>query len=387
MQNRHEGGSGLGDLEQAVDQIRSMPGFSRIGRVLVAMSGGIDSSVAAALLQRAGADVVGISMRLFQPPESMENSGGKCCSLEDFQDARQVAQEQGFPHYVVDLEARFRAEVITPFKKAYLSGLTPSPCINCNKHLKFDELLSRAKGLAATHVATGHYARLVAGPEGTALLRARDSAKDQSYFLYHLNSKMIDQFIFPLGEFTKAEVRVIARQLGLRHSEKPESQEICFITEGRYDQFLLQEGAVTEDWSGEIRHLDGRLLGRHTGFWKFTVGQRKGLGVAAPAPLYVVRIDPAANRVWVGGEGDLGRGSLVAREVNWCIPLPPGPIECQARIRSRSEPAAAIVTPVGEDRAEVAFDQPQRAVAPGQAVVFYRGEQVLGGGWIAADSA
>jgi tRNA-specific 2-thiouridylase len=375
------------ELDRALAQLAQQPGFPRGGRVVVAMSGGIDSSVAAALLQRAGIAVVGLSMRLFQPNalEGGVASEGKCCTLDDFQDARRVAQEAGFPHYVVDLEARFKETVIEPFKASYLAGLTPSPCINCNRYLKFEELLERARGLAASHVATGHYARILATPEGFALARAADPEKDQSYFLYHLNQEMMNRFLFPLGGFTKREVRRIAWQLGLHHAGKPESQEICFITEGRYDRFLEREGAVGGDQPGEIRHLDGRRLGSHQGYWKFTVGQRKGLGIAAPTPLYVAKVSPETGTVWVGGEADLGRTALTALEVNWCAGRPDGPFPCRARIRSRSEPAEALVVPVGEDRAEVTFREPQRAVAPGQAVVFYRGDEVVGGGWIAPD--
>ena len=374
-------------LEAALARLRAEPGFDRIGLVLVAMSGGIDSSVAAALLHRAGLEVVGVSMRLFEKPaeKTGADAEGRCCSLEDFQDARRVAQEFGFPHFVLDFEARFREEVILPFQRAYLDGLTPSPCINCNKSLKFDSLIDRARGFSATHVATGHYARILAGPDGWSLLRGHDPGKDQSYFLYHLNQENMNKILLPLGDYTKAEIRDLARQLGLHLAEKAESQEICFITEGRYDQFLVREGAVTGDRPGEIRHLDGSLLGTHQGFWKFTVGQRKGIGIAAAEPLYVVRVSAESNTVWVGAAGDLGRNALTALDVNWCRQVPQAPLVCAARIRSRAEPADALVNPVGTDRAEVTFLEPQRAVAPGQAVVFYRDQEVLGGGWIDAD--
>lgn len=374
-------------LERALEQVRSQPGFGRIGRVLVAMSGGIDSSVAAALLTRSGLEVVGVSMRLFEKANEAAglDSEGRCCSLEDFQDARRVAQEFGFSHFVLDFEDRFAQEVIAPFKLAYLNGLTPNPCINCNKSLKFDTLIERARTLSATHVATGHYARIQAGPEGYSLLRGRDPGKDQSYFLYHLNQNNMDKVLFPLGDYTKPEIRELARQLGLHLSEKAESQEICFITEGRYDRFLLEEGAVEGDRPGVIRHLDGSQLGIHQGFWKFTIGQRKGIGVAAVDPLYVIRVDPDTNTVWVGGAADLDCRSLAATEVNWCRRVPEAPLVCEAKIRSRSEPAEALVIPTGEHGAQVTFMEPQRAVAPGQAVVFYREEEVLGGGWITTD--
>lgn len=374
-------------LDQVLAELRCWPGIARAGRVVVAMSGGIDSSVTAALLHRAGLEVVGVSMRLFDKSKSEPSldSEGRCCSLDDFQDARKVAQELGFPHFVLDFEARFRADVIEPFTHAYLDGMTPSPCINCNKSLKFEALIERAEGLSASHVATGHYARILPGPDGFALQAGVDPEKDQSYFLYHLNQKSMSRVLFPLGGFTKRDIRDLGRQLGLHLAEKAESQEICFVTEGRYDQFLLREGAVTGDQPGEIRALDGTLLGQHSGHWKFTVGQRRGLGIAAREPLFVVRVSAKSNTVWVGGADDLACRALVAQEVNWCRAVPMQPFVCSAKIRSRSAPAEALVVPSTERRAEVTFLEPQRAVAPGQAVVFYKDEEVLGGGWIARD--
>lgn len=381
-------GPGVGpsvSLEQAVVELQAQPGFAKIGRVLVAMSGGIDSSVAAALLHRAGLEVVGVSMRLFEKPDSSLDSEGRCCSLDDFHDARKVAQDLGFSHFVLDFEARFREEVIRPFTQAYLNGQTPNPCVNCNKSLKFNSLIERANSISASHVATGHYARIEPGPEGYSLLKGNDPEKDQSYFLYHLNQQSMQKTLFPLGGFTKPEIRELARQLGLHLSEKAESQEICFVTEGRYDQFLLREGAVSEDLPGEVRHLNGTLLGTHQGYWKYTVGQRKGIGISAPEPLYVIRVAPETNTVWVGGADDLGCRTLSAVEVNWCRKVPEAPLVCEAKIRSRALPAEALVVPAGEDRVEVTFLETQRAVAPGQAVVFYRDDEVLGGGWIASD--
>lgn len=374
-------------LDQVLAEFRSGPGFAGIGRVLVAMSGGIDSSVAAALLHRAGVEVVGVSMRLFQKNDTQTSvdSEGRCCSLDDFQDARKVSQDLGFPHFVLDFQDRFRDEVILPFTRTYLEGMTPSPCINCNKSLKFDALLERAQGLAASHVATGHYARVQRTPEGFALLAGIDPVKDQSYFLYHLNQKNMNKILFPLGGFTKGEIRELGRQLGLHLAEKAESQEICFITEGRYDRFLREAGAVGADRPGVIRALDGTPVGQHQGYWKFTVGQRRGLGVAAAEPLYVVRVAAESNTVWVGTAADLRCPALVAEEVNWCRSVPTRPFPCAAKIRSRSGPADALVVPLEGQRAAVTFLEPQRAVAPGQAVVFYHDQEVVGGGWIAAD--
>jgi tRNA-specific 2-thiouridylase len=374
-------------LAGALEVLKSQPAFPTIGRVLVAMSGGIDSSVAAALLHRAGLDVVGVSMRLFEKAEarSKADSEGRCCSLDDFHDARKVAQDLGFSHFVLDFEERFNQEVIQAFTSSYLNGFTPNPCINCNKSLKFDSLIKRAAALSASHVATGHYARIHPRSDGFALLRGVDPEKDQSYFLYHLNQNSMQKLLFPLGGYSKAQIRDLARQMELHLADKAESQEICFITEGRYDQFLAESGAVDGDRPGEIRHLDGTLLGIHPGYWKFTVGQRKGLGIASADPLYVIRIEPSTNTVWAGGVRDLDRKTLTAGEVNWCRTVPSGPFVCEARIRSRSAPAEALVVPAGPDRCEVTFMEPQRAIAPGQAVVFYRDDEVLGGGWIEAD--
>lgn len=383
-------GGGLGaapKLAEVLERLASREGFPAGGRVLAAMSGGIDSSVAAALLRSAGVDVVGVSMRLFDraTADLGQDSEGSCCSLDDFQDARKVAQQFGFPHFVMDLESRFREDVIQPFVQAYRSGLTPNPCVNCNKSLKFDALLERARAVGASHVVTGHYARIRTEDGDHALLRASDPEKDQSYFLYHLNQNSMSKTLFPLGDYSKAQVRDLARQLGLHVAGKSESQDICFIPNGRYDQFLAREAADLEDGAGEIRHIDGRLLGHHHGHWTFTVGQRRGIRIAAPEPLYVVRVSPGTHTVWVGAEADLGRTVLTALEVNWCGERPATALPCQVKIRSRSAAAAALVTPCGLDRAEVVFEAPQRAVAPGQAAVFYQGEWVLGGGWIAAD--
>lgn len=374
--------SGL--LDRALELAAGLgpPGGSRI---VAAMSGGVDSSVMAALLHRAGYEVLGVSMQLFDKTSlsPASEAEGRCCTLDDFQDARRVAHEAGFPHYVVDFEARFRETVIESFIDGYLGGETPSPCIRCNQHVKFAALLERAEALGASHVATGHYARIARDAAGFRLLKACDPAKDQSYFLFSHTQETLARTLFPLESFTKAEVRALGRALGLHLSEKPESQEICFVGEGRYDAFIEAQGRDPGLGRGEIRHVsDGRVLGSHEGHWRYTLGQRRGLGVAHGEPLYVVRTDPRENVVWAGPEAALYRDTCEAREATWCLAPPEGPVACEAKVRSRGEAAEALVIPLGPERVKVAFAEPQRAVTPGQAVVFYRGDEVLGGGWI-----
>jgi len=353
-------------------------------RVLAAMSGGIDSSVVAALLHRGGYEVVGVSMQLFDKSQGdpASQAEGKCCTLDDFQDARRVGFQLGFPHYVVDLEDRFQTTVIDPFVAGYLRGETPSPCIRCNQFLKFRTLLDTAAEMGAAFVATGHYARIIRDGRHH-LYKATDRLKDQSYFLFTHDQDSLARTLFPLGGLAKPEVRQLARDLGLHLAEKPESQEICFVTQGRYDRYIEQAGRAPEQaGEGLIRHVDGRVLGRHEGFWRFTVGQRKGLRIAHPTPLFVVQVDPEQDTVWVGGEPDLLSPELTARDASWCAAEPPTPLACQAKIRSRGPEVPAWVEPLGQGRVRVRFEQPQRAVAPGQAVVFYQGEEVLGGAWI-----
>jgi tRNA-specific 2-thiouridylase len=368
-------------LDQTLDALSRHPTLRRGDRVLAAMSGGVDSSVMAALLHRAGYQVVGISMQLF---DKKPNSGsmGKCCTLDDFQDARRVSQQLGFPHFVMDFENRFRETVIEGFIQGYLNGETPSPCIHCNQHLKFSALMDRAEALEASFVATGHYASITESGGRWHLRKASDLLKDQSYFLFHHNQATLPRTLFPLAQLAKTEVRALGAELGLHLADKAESQEICFVTEDRYDLFLEAEGRDPGLGAGDIRHLDGRLLGSHRGYWRHTIGQRRGLGVASPAPLYVVRTDPGTNTVWVGSESDLLARDLLARELTWTGEGPVGPIACEARIRSRSPEAEAMVIPLPGGRAKVAFAEPQRAIAPGQAVVFYQEGEVLGGGWI-----
>lgn len=370
-------------VRRALDLLAGHPTLRPGDRVVAAMSGGVDSSVMAALLQRGGYEVLGVSMQLFDKGEGVVTTEGKCCTLDDFQDARRVAFEAGFPHYVVDFEARFRETVIDAFIEGYLQGETPSPCIRCNQHVKFRTLLERADALGAGFVATGHYAHIHWNGTCWNLHKAADPAKDQSYFLFHHTQATLARSLFPLAAFTKPEVREMGRELGLHLAEKPESQEICFVTQKRYDAFVEAEGRDPGVGPGPIRLLStGAEVGRHQGYWRYTIGQRKGLGVAAAAPFYVLKVSRETNTVWVGEEADLAGSSLVVREVSWCAGPPPGPLVCGAKIRSRGPEADALVVPLPDGRVQVSFEEPQRAIAPGQAVVFYRGDQVLGGGWI-----
>lgn len=361
------------------------PGLVPGARVMVAMSGGVDSSVAAGFMCSLDFEVVGVSMQLFDkhPQASAE---GTCCTLDDFQDARRVADRLGFPFYVQDFRDAFRREVIADFVDSYARGETPSPCIQCNQHLKFDELIRAAEVVGADFVVTGHYARVLP-MEGTprlALRKGLDPFKDQSYFLFAALQAQLARTLMPLGGLRKPEVRELGRLLGLHLAEKAESQEICFVEGGRYDRFL--EGQGLEAHPGPFRRVeDGRILGEHQGYWRFTVGQRRGLGIAHRAPLYVVRIEPATHTVWVGEASALMGTRLRVRDVVWVDECPALPFHCGAKIRSRSPEASAEVRAYPLGGLEVVFEEAQRAIAPGQAVVFYQGDQVLGGGWIAAE--
>lgn len=376
------------ELDRLVAGLRTGVGAGSEARVVAAMSGGIDSSVMAALLHLAGYQVVGISMRLFEKGEQRsadQGAAGRCCTLDDFQDARRVAYRMGFDHYVMDFGERFRREVMDPFVESYLHGKTPSPCILCNKHLKFDALLRVADELDARFVATGHYARIRKDAAGYHLCKGTDPVKDQSYFLFPQTQETLGRTLFPLESIPKTTVRAFARLLDLDLAEKPESQEICFVTEDRYDQFIQRSGAMPPLDPGPIRHVvSGAILGTHQGYWRFTVGQRKGLGVAFRQPLYVVRTEPGTNTVWVGEERCLYGGELLAREVSWCNAPPAGALPCSAKLRSRSPEVPAVVEPLPSGRIRVRFETPQRAITPGQAVVLYQGDEVLGGGWIEA---
>jgi tRNA-specific 2-thiouridylase len=360
------------------------------------MSGGVDSSTVAAMLRAEGHNVIGLTMQLWNQrrlagkegmPESVQ---GRCCSLDDVYDARRVAQQIGIPYYVVNHEERFERDVIRPFIEEYVSGRTPIPCSLCNNHLKFDQLLIVAQQIGAERVATGHYARVAFDDaRGRWLLkRPADSSKDQTYFLFGLTQEQLSRTIFPLGDMTKLEVRELARHHGLALAEKPDSQEICFVPGGDYkrfiDAYLAEQGEALPDTAGDLVTANGEVIGEHAGIHNFTVGQRKGLGVATGSPLYVIQISGANKQVIVGGEEHLYSRTLCARRVNLiAVDDLLGPMRVGVKIRHRHEPAAALIERVGDDEILVTFDEPQRAITPGQAAVFYDGDVVVGGGWIA----
>ncbi len=361
--------------------------------IAVAMSGGVDSSVVAGMLHREGKRVIGLTMQLWNQRRLPEIASGaptgRCCSLDDVYDARHVAQHLGIPYYVVNFEDRFERQVVKPFVDEYLAGRTPIPCTLCNNFIKFDQFLEMADGVGASRIATGHYAQIAWNPDSGRweMRRSADRAKDQTYFLFGLTQAQLARTLFPLGGFEKPQVRQLARELAIPTAAKPDSQEICFVPNGDYaafiDAYFREQGISPRETRGEVVTTEGRVVGEHSGVHHFTVGQRRGLGVAAREPLYVISTEPATRRVVIGRNDDLLRATMRVQDVNWISIAPPTtPVRAEIKIRNKHAAAAATIAPIDQMRVEVHFDQPQRAVTPGQGAVFYSGDLVLGGGWI-----
>lgn len=362
-------------------------------RVVVAMSGGVDSSVAAALMVQAGYEVIGIMMRLWAEDGEGAHGYNRCCTPDQMTDAGRVARKLGIPFYVLDTQAVFKRQIVQFFVEQYGRGVTPNPCLECNRHIRFEWLLNHALSLDADYLATGHYARIRQAPDGTyQLLKGLDEHKDQSYVLSVLGQAQLSRVLFPIGELHKARVREIAAELGLDVASKRESQDLCFLADGDYRRFLREHSpamlGAQISREGEIRTRDGRVLGKHTGLPNYTIGQRKGLGIASAEPLYVIALDTANNALIVGSKAELGSTQLTAARVNWISGAPPEtPIRAEVKIRYKAQPICALVTPLPNQRAQVTFDVPVRDITPGQGAVFYQGELCLGGGIIEKPSS
>jgi len=353
-------------------------------RIVVALSGGVDSAVAAALLVRQGHEVVGVTLQLADLSEHGLGTS-RCCSPADVEQAREVTRILGIPHYVLDFEDVFRHEVLDPFVASYLAGETPLPCARCNSRVKFGRLLEVAPLLGAEALASGHYARIVAAPAGAELRRAACREKDQSYYLFDLRAEQLARLVLPLADLDKGEVRRIAAAAGLPNADRRESQEVCFVPAGgSYVDVLARVAPERLPGGGDVVDGDGAVVGRHEGFHRYTVGQRRGVGVASGARLYVTAVDAAHNRVTVGGAAETLRARLTLREVNWLGEAGARAVACTVQVRSRHEPAPAEVELTGDGGARVAFASPVASPAPGQAAVFFAGDRVLGGGWITA---
>jgi tRNA-uridine 2-sulfurtransferase len=359
-------------------------------KIAVAMSGGVDSSAAAAILKESGHDVVGFSMQLWDHRRG-SSEGSRCCSIDDLYDAREVAALLKIPYYVIDFQEEFERIVVRSFVEDYLNGLTPSPCILCNSRMKFDRLVRLAEEVQASHIATGHYARILYDEESgrRLLLEACDKNKDQSYFLFELSQSQLAKSMFPLGDMDKRQVRQIARRYNLPVAEKSESQEICFVPDGDYAAFIENHysgSGITIPSEGLIVDCEGRVLGKHLGIHHYTIGQRRGLGLAHRKPLYVLKLIPEENKVVVGERSELGKTRCRVTRLNWIsIGSLAEPLRVAAKIRSRHPKSPATIQPMKDGSVEVLFDSPQAAISPGQACVFYQGEQVVGGGWISRE--